>query len=151
MDGISDKLVVAIELGRLRVEGDLSSPPERYELLLHLVADISLRCQNLTIYEEESFPVVELTEAWLQWKATYDAGQDFEFYSMESADGPLIWFRQDEIGYVAGSIFQRSSCSQHVSQKELEQIMDRVCDVVRTQSIEIVGFDALERVCMRGS
>lgn len=148
MDSISDKPVVAIQLGKLRVEGNLSSPPEIYELLLHLVADIRLRCQNLTIYEEDSFPVVELAQACLQWKTTHHPTQDFEFYSMESADGPLIWFRHDNNAYSVGSAFQELSCSQYVSEKELEEIMARFCDAVRTQSIELVGFDALEQVCL---
>jgi len=146
MDSVPNKSIVALKFERLRVEGSLSAPPEVHELLLYLVADIQLQWRSQRIYKEVSFPLVELAEAFLKWKVTHRPGQDFNFYSMESADGPLIYFRHDGDGYIVGSVFQELSCSESVSANEIDVMMAEFCNAVRAQTVELVGFDAVERV-----
>lgn len=145
MDGVSDQSMTMIEAKNFRVEDDISTPPERHELLLRIVADIRLICDGKAIYEEESFPVVELAFFLERWLAEQQ-GTSFEFTSMEATEGPQIVFRFESNGYTVAAFDELNKCKQVVEVDTLKQAVNSFCQSVRSNSRNLIGFDAVEAV-----
>ena len=145
MDSIPDPTIAMIAAFDYRIEGDLSNPPEVFQLLLYVVADLRLSFHGQTMYEEESFPVVELASALERWKSG-PLPLSFEFRSMESDCGPLIYFEYSPRGYRIGSVHQCVKCDEWLEEKALLNLVDAYCHDVRLRTTALLGFDALETV-----
>jgi len=137
--------MITIASSNYRVEGELSDPPQRFELLLHIVADICVRCGDTTVYEEESFPVVELALSLEQWVLESDRSS-FEFFSMESDDGPLLRFYNTNGAYSFSSVHQSRECRVELDREALNSTLLEYCSNVRRASKELIGIDAVEAV-----
>jgi len=60
MDSVSHKSMITIEAKNFRLEDEISTPPEKFELILRVVAAITLTWHGHAVYSERSFPAVEL-------------------------------------------------------------------------------------------
>lgn len=80
---------------------------DHYDLLLGVVATLSLCVDELVVYGEEMFPVVELRVALQYWtEAGLMNRQAFEFTSLEAEEEGLIYFRpEDPDLWRVGSVF----------------------------------------------
>jgi hypothetical protein len=97
--------VITFETTALRFERD--DPKDRFDLLLGVCAELTVRVDNRVLYEEPDFPVVELALQLAGWSRTgLQDHTDFEFESMESDEPGLIWFRAADNGYRIGSLYQ---------------------------------------------
>jgi hypothetical protein len=135
--------MITIALMNYRVEGDLSDPPQKFELLLHIVADICVRCGEDNVYEDESFPIVELAWRLEQWLLE-DHPCSFEFYSMESDDGPLLCFAYVDGSYSFSSIHQSGECRSELDYYAIRQAVRALCSDIRNASVCLTGIDAVE-------
>ncbi len=145
MDSLPDQAMITIALSNYRIEGELSDPPQTFELLLHLVADIYVRCGEDTVYDEESFPVVELAWKLEQWLVEGHPCS-FEFYSMESDEGPLLCFAYADGAYSFSSIHQADECRIESDHETVLRTFHDFCATVRRGSLDLIGMDAVEAV-----
>jgi len=85
-----------------------SSPSDKYDLLLGVVATFVASVDGRTLYMEEGLPIVELQDQLARWSVDGIAGsEDFAYDSLEAEEPGLLWFRHDvEGGWRVGSLFQ---------------------------------------------
>jgi hypothetical protein len=85
-----------------------SSPRDKFDLLLGVVATFEIMVGERILYHEEEFPIVELRVQLVRWiDDGFISGVDFTLDSMESDEPGMVWFRKDaEGGWRAGSLFQ---------------------------------------------
>jgi hypothetical protein len=81
---------------------------DEYDLLLGVVATLTVSVASRIVYSEPMFPIVELRVAFDRWLRSPSCElSDFEFESMESDDVGLVWVRRQPSGaWRAGSVHQ---------------------------------------------
>lgn len=80
---------------------------DKFDLLLGIVATLEILVAGKLLYREQMFPIVELRAALERWLAAgLPARRDFEFQSMESDEGALVWLRSVGSAWRIGSIHQ---------------------------------------------
>ena len=84
------------------------APEDMYDLLLGVVATLTVSIASKIVYTEPMFPIVELRVALERWLRDCSVlASDFEFESMESDDVGLVWIRRQASGnWRAGSVHQ---------------------------------------------
>ena len=145
MDSLPDQTMITIASSNHRVEGEISDPPQKFELLLHIVADICVRCGGKAVYEEESFPIVELALALEQWLRNSHP-VSFEFFSMESDEGPLLRFEYTNGAFSFFSEHQIGECQVKSDWESLQRAVRDFCSDVRKASTKLLGLDAVAAV-----
>ena len=86
---------------------DPRPPTDRIELVANVEANFSIMVDDRLVYQEVSFPVVELAVALHQWLAHRGPDNpDFEFESMSAEEPGLVWIRWAGSGWRVGSIDQ---------------------------------------------
>jgi hypothetical protein len=77
------------------------------DTVLGVVADFQITVDDSIIYREVEFPVIELAYRIHRWLlCSNPSDRDLEYESMESAENPLIWFRQENDHWVIGAAHQ---------------------------------------------
>jgi hypothetical protein len=78
------------------------------DLLLGVIANFSITANDDLLYIEQQFPIVELRAQLDAWMSNgFHSFQDFAFYSMESDEEGLVWFRyQSSDQWRVGSVHQ---------------------------------------------
>ncbi|WP_175491302.1 DUF7878 domain-containing protein [Microbacterium azadirachtae] len=92
---------------------------DRFDLLLGVVADISVTNEGAVLFSEPMFPIVELRQAIKSW---LDRGAEgsFEFESLEADDAALVWFRkQTPRRWRVGTSLQSNSSQHDLSRSNL--------------------------------
>jgi len=110
--------------GPLRV--DRPALESRWDVLLGVVAELSIFIGSRCLLREEMFPVVELAESLARWLSDLDRGvvADFSYESMESAEGPLLQFVRCDAGWTVRSPLQEY-------QHEQVLMTESVCNAAR--------------------
>lgn len=111
----------------LVISGLRSDPPrlsDEIDLVANIEADLRLAVDGQVVYEEVSFPVVELALALVRWLATPpDDRSGFEFDSMSAEEPGLIWIRRVGDGWRVGSIHQERSDLRALTSVEIEALI----------------------------
>ncbi len=81
---------------------------DRYDLLLGVVATLTVAVGSRSVYAEPLFPIVELRVALERWLLSARVDEtDFMFESMESDEAGLVWIRRQPSGiWIVGSQHQ---------------------------------------------
>ena len=105
------------------------------ELLLRIVAILSIECDGEAIYSEPEFPVVELASALNAWLSIPERTRpDFSFESMEAAERGLVWIRSGADGWRVGSARQLRGMTKAVSLGEVDFAIRRYLRDVASQA-----------------
>jgi hypothetical protein len=80
------------------------------DYLISLDANFRIEDGETVVYEEPSFPVVELARALLTWLNDPERG-DFEFSSMSFEEVGSVTVRRTPSGWMFGSVFARGTSS----------------------------------------
>ncbi|RZU15898.1 hypothetical protein EV645_3438 [Kribbella rubisoli] len=94
------------------------------------------------VYEDPSFPVVELAWSLLRWLDQPDRG-DFVFDSMSFEEPGALTVRRQGAGWVFGSVFVPDVASDPVSWGEVERSVRAFTRRV-TADLTAVGLDATD-------
>jgi hypothetical protein len=94
---------------------------DKHDLLLAVGATFRLSMWDRVVYQEATFPIVELRVALERWISSSDVvRQDFEFESMESDESDLVWFRcQSDGRWRVGSVHQDGLAPEQLALGEL--------------------------------
>ena len=85
-----------LEFGNVHFDGDVST---RWEVMLRIVGDFSVRVAENIIYREAGFCLVEFAVALANWLAmATDLGPDFVYTSLESETEGLVRFTRLQPG-----------------------------------------------------
>lgn len=109
------------------------------DYLVSLDADFRIRDGAELIYEEPSFPVVELARSLLVWLADPDRG-DFEFESMSFEEVGTVAVRNTGEGWVVGSVLTPDSSSSPVEWAEVERCISTFVSRVEAD-LAALGLD----------
>jgi hypothetical protein len=111
------------------LRADRPALESRWDVLLGVVADLSIVVEERRLLHEEMFPIVELAASFRRWLDDLDRGsvRDFSYESMESAEGPLIQFLRQDAGWRVRSPLQ-----------EFEEIRSFTTDEVRDAALQFV-------------
>jgi hypothetical protein len=118
----------------------------RAEVFVHVEADLRITDEDLEIYSELLFPVVELAGAMLEWLAEPECDRsNFEFKSMSFDDAGAVRIVQEDRGWRICSIFDPQKWSRPVSTTAIEatirDFVDRLREECRTSlDIDIAPF-----------
>ncbi|HEV3102797.1 MAG TPA: hypothetical protein VG426_10740 [Candidatus Dormibacteraeota bacterium] len=97
--------MVHLESGNLHL--DRKEIESWHDAVLGIVADFRITVDDIDIYHEVEFPVLELAYQMHRWLVCGIAhGEDLEYESMESETSPLIWFRRDGGKWSIGAVHQ---------------------------------------------
>jgi|SRR5712691_510371 len=72
---------------------DVPRVKDKFDRLLRIVGDFSIRVDSRILYGESEFPFVEFATQLTKWLAA-GGHQDFSYDSVESDDPGLVWFRR---------------------------------------------------------
>lgn len=109
------------------------------DYLVGIDADFRIEDGSGMIFEEPSFPVVELARSLELW-VSGGANDDFAFESM-SSDEALVVIRGQEEGWVVYSEWTPQVISRPVAKSVMEEAVRRFVDDVRTD-LDALGLDA---------
>jgi hypothetical protein len=126
--------VIHLEVGNLHL--DRKEIESWHDAMLGIVADFRIAVDEIAIYHEVEFPVVELAYQMHRWLVCGIAhGEDLEYESMESETSPLISFRRDGNLWSIGAVHQMRP-SGAIERRDLESaargFLTRLDDSVRT-------------------
>lgn len=110
------------------------------DVLVGVDADFRLVDGDLVIYEEPSFPVVELAWSLLRWENEQDRGE-FVFDSMSFEELGAVTVRRAGEGWAFGSVFAPGVVSRTVSWREVERCVLEFVRKVR-DDLAASGVDA---------
>lgn len=105
---------------------------DKYDLLLGIVATLTMSVASRPIYTESMFPIVELRVALDRWLHSPSASHsDFEFESMESDEVGLVWIRRQVSGaWRAGSVHQDDLAPDEMRFDEIAEACEVFIDAV---------------------
>ena len=109
------------------------------DYLVGIDADFRIEDDSGVIFEEPSFPVIELARSLDHWIGT-GANDDFAFESM-SSDEVLVVICSREDGWVIYSEWTPEVVSRPVAKSVLEEVVRRFVDDVRAD-LDALGVDA---------
>lgn len=112
------------------------------DILVAVDADFRAVDGDRVVYEERSFPVVELAWSLLRWLDQPDRG-DFVFESMSFEELGAVTVRRQGAGWVFGSVFVPDIASDPVSWGEVERSVRAFTRRV-TADLSAVGLDATD-------
>ena len=80
------------------------------DYLISIDADLQILDGKRCVFEEPSFPVLELARSLMQWLSEPDR-RDFAFESMSYEEVGVVTVRATEGGWTFGSVFEPSASS----------------------------------------
>lgn len=86
MDNVSQEIVFKFS----NIHTESSELNEEWQLMLKIVANFFIEIEQVPVYEEIEFPIVELGVQIHEWLKFH--GNRFEYHSMETDDNPLLVF-----------------------------------------------------------
>jgi hypothetical protein len=113
------------------------------DFLVNMEANIEVVDGDRIIYQELSFPVVELARELSAWMAREDAeidGSDFTFSSMSFDVDGAIEIKRLPAGWVIGSVFTPEVRSAPMPWEDLSNALNRFVGRVRSD-VQRLGFD----------
>jgi hypothetical protein len=128
-------LLTYTELDAAELQG-----PTLADILVAIDADFRMLDGHRVLYQEPSFPVVELARSLLDWVSTPDP-PDYAFESMTFEEVGALTVTQSPAGWIFGSVFAPSLRSDPVAWDEVERCIRLLVDRVATDLVRL-GIDA---------
>jgi hypothetical protein len=128
--------MIEITIDNTRRDG----PPLRRtaDLLLRVVAELSIVIDGRLLYREVEVPIVELCAQLWEWLEGGETRGDFSYDSMESETLGLLWIERREDGWQIGSAHQEYEETRRWRLEDLDRVMrDFVELVVRTAASQL--------------
>jgi hypothetical protein len=122
------------QLGATELQGTTQA-----DYMVGLDARLLIVSGSDTVYEEWSFPVVELARALREWLDDADR-RDFEFDSMSFEERGAVYVHQVEHGWRFGSVFSPQSESGTVDWAESERCIRSFLAVIE-HDLRALGLD----------
>jgi hypothetical protein len=108
---------------------DVPRVRDKFDRLLRIVGDFSIRVDSRILYVESEFPFVEFATQLTKWLAA-GGQQDFSYDSVESDDPGLVWFRRSGEQWKVGSIHQTYEENGTFSFDEIRQAGQQFIDTL---------------------
>lgn len=97
--------MISFEFGNVGWDG--AEPGDCDDLVYGLEADFRIVTTRGTLYEEPSFPILELAQDLLKWLHDgFVTHTSFEWDSMQTPEPGWVWIRREGDGWRVGSINQ---------------------------------------------
>jgi hypothetical protein len=125
-----------------RLNSDELRGTTQADYLIAFDADLRVVAGNETVYDEPSFPVVELARSLLIWLGNPDRG-DFEFDSMSFEDVGSIAFRQTPAGWAFGAAFDPGASTAPIDWTEVVSCCRHLISRVEVD-LAALGLDPAE-------
>ncbi|WP_203338448.1 DUF7878 domain-containing protein [Nocardioides limicola] len=109
------------------------------DYLVALDAHFRIRDDDVTIYDEPGFPVVELARSLLIWLRDPDPG-DFDFDSMSYEESGALAIRRSPSGWTFGSVFAPDAAARPVDRAEVDRCCQRFVAQVE-EDLANLGLD----------
>lgn len=124
------------------LHADRPDSSDYYQVLLGVNCHFAVGLDDLILYEEAGFPVLEFVEQLTAWLTqTPEPSNDFSYDSVESDVHSLIWIRRSGPGWRIGSANHAAVAYQPFPLQELRsavsQLVERLLPVARHE----LGFD----------
>jgi hypothetical protein len=114
----------------------------RYDLLLGAVATLEVLIGDRSLYEEVTFPIVELALALKKWsQVDLPRHLAFSFTSLESDEDGFLWFRPESTGWRIGSMYQEYAEMSIWSDNVVREVVDEFVHEVEQWLSHTVGVE----------